>query len=59
MCFVVHYHWNNNTMNIKEFAQLMSTFALAYPDAKVTFANNKVEVTKVVFDAQTKSINIR
>lgn len=46
-------------MNIKEFAQLMSTFALAYPDANVTFANNKIEVTKVVFDAQTKSINIR
>lgn len=46
-------------MSIKEFAQLMTTFALAYPDANVTFANNKVEVTKVVFDAQTKSINIR
>lgn len=46
-------------MKAKEFAELLTTFATAYPNSEVTFANNKVEVTKIVFDAQTKSINIR
>ena len=46
-------------MKTKELAELLTTFAQAYPDSEVTFANNKVPIEKVVFDAQTKSINIR
>ena len=46
-------------MKTKEFAEIMTTFAITYPDSEVTFANNKVEVTKIVFDTQTKSINIQ
>ncbi len=34
-------------MNSKEVATLMQTYSEIYPDANVTFANNKVPVTKV------------
>ena len=44
-------------MKAKEFAELMTTFATAYPNAEVTFANNKVEVTKIVFDTQKQDKN--
>jgi hypothetical protein len=46
-------------MNIKDTAKLMQTYADVYPDANVTFANNKVPVTKIVYDASTNSINLR
>lgn len=46
-------------MNIKDAAKLMQSYADVYPDAKLTFANNKVPVTKIVYDVNTNSINLR
>lgn len=46
-------------MNILDVAKLMQTYAEVYPTADVTFANNKVSVTKIVYDANTNSINLR
>ena len=46
-------------MNIRDAAKLMQTYAEVYPTADVTFANNKVPVTKIVYDEKTNSINLR
>ena len=46
-------------MNIKDAAKLMQSYADVYPEADLTFANNKVPVTKIVFDEKTNSINLR
>ena len=46
-------------MNIKDAAKLISTLAEIYPDAKLTFANNKVDVTTIVYDSKSNSVNIR
>ena len=46
-------------MNVKDCAALMQSYASIYPDADVTFANNKVPVTKIVYDSNTNSINLR
>ena len=48
-----------NIMNIKDVAKLMNTFAEVYPDCEVTFANNKVPVNVVQYDAKSNSINLR
>ena len=46
-------------MNIKDVAKLMNTFADVYPDCEVTFANNKVPVNVLNYDAKSNSINLR
>jgi len=46
-------------MNIKDVAKLMTTLGEVYPDCEVTFANNKVPVTVVHYDAKSNSINLR
>ena len=46
-------------MNIKEVAKLMNTRAEVYPDCEVTFANNKVPVNTLSYDARSNSINLR
>lgn len=46
-------------MEIKKAAKLIQTLAELYPDAKFTFANNKVDVNTVVYDAKTNSVNVR
>lgn len=46
-------------MNIKDVAKLMATYAEIYPDCEVTFANNKVPVNAVQYDAKSNSINLR
>lgn len=46
-------------MNIKDVAKLMATYAEIYPDCEVTFANNKVPVNVVQYDAKSNSINLR
>lgn len=46
-------------MNIKDVAKLMTTYAEIYPDCEVTFANNKVSVNAVQYDAKSNSINLR
>ena len=46
-------------MNIKDAAKLMSTYAEVYPDCELTFANNKVLVSVIQYDAKSNSINLR
>ena len=46
-------------MKIKDAAKLMATFGEIYSDLDVTFANNKVPVTVIQYDAKSNSINIR
>ena len=46
-------------MNIKNVAKLMTTYAEIYPDIEVTFANNKVPVNIVQYDAKSNTINLR
>jgi len=46
-------------MNICDAAKLMQSYADVYPEANLTFANNKVPVSKIVYDANTNSINLR
>jgi hypothetical protein len=46
-------------MKITDAAKLMATFAEIYPDCEVTFANNKVPVNTVQYDAKSNSINLR
>ena len=46
-------------MTITEGDRLMATLAEVNPSARLTFANNKVDVTKIVYDEKSNSINIR
>lgn len=46
-------------MNIKEVAKLMNSLAEVYPDCEFTFANNKVPVNTLSYDAKSNSINLR
>ena len=46
-------------MNIKDVAKLMNALADVYPDCEVTFANNKVLVTTINYDAKSNSVNLR
>lgn len=46
-------------MNIKDAAKLMSTYAEVYPNCELTFANNKVPVSVIQYDAKSNSINLR
>ena len=46
-------------MKIKDVAKLMVTYADIYPDLDVTFANNKVPVNVVQYDAKSNTINLR
>lgn len=46
-------------MNIKEVAKWMNTLAEIYQDCEVTFANNKVPVNTLSYDAKSNSINLR
>lgn len=46
-------------MNIKDVVKLMTTFGEIYPNCEVTFANNKVPVNVIQYDAKSNSINLR
>jgi hypothetical protein len=46
-------------MKVKDAAKLMATYAEIYPDIELTFANNKVPVSVVQYDAKSNSINLR
>lgn len=46
-------------MKTIDAAKLLQTFAEVYPNSELTFANNKVSVTKIVYDENTHTINIR
>lgn len=46
-------------MNIKDVAKLMITYADIYPDCELIFANNKVPVNVIQYDAKSNSINLR
>lgn len=46
-------------MTIKDAAKLLQSYADVYPEANLTFANNKVPVTKIVYDENSNSINLR
>lgn len=46
-------------MTVVELYNILGGYAGAKPNANVTFANNKVNITKVVYDENTNSINIR
>lgn len=46
-------------MTAIEARDYMAIIAKYHPDAKLTFANNKVEATKIIWDEKSQSINIR
>ena len=46
-------------MKVKDAAKLLTTLSEIYPDLDITFANNKVPVNVVQYDAKSNSINIR
>lgn len=46
-------------MKAKDAAKLLTTLSEIYPDVDITFANNKVQVNVVQYDAKSNSINIR
>lgn len=46
-------------MTILEATEYMKVLAKFHPDARITFANNKVEVSKIVWDEKSQSVNIR
>lgn len=46
-------------MTITEGARLMRELAEINPSASLTFANNKVPVTKIVYDEKSNSVNLR
>lgn len=46
-------------MNIKDAVKLLTALSEIYPDAKITFANNKVDVQTIVYDVKSNSVNIR
>lgn len=46
-------------MTITEGARLMQSLAEFNHSARLTFANNKVDVTKIVYDEKSNSINLR
>lgn len=46
-------------MKTVDAAKLLQTFAELYPNSNLTFANNKVSVSKIVYDENTNTINIR
>lgn len=56
---IIHHTLTFKKMNIKEVAKLMNTLAEVYPDCEVTFANNKVPVNTLSYDAKSNSINLR
>ena len=46
-------------MKTIDAVKLLQSFAEVYPDSELTFANNKVPVSKIVYDEKTNSINLR
>ena len=46
-------------MKTIDAARLLQSFAETYPTSTLTFANNKVPVTKIVYDENTNTINLR
>lgn len=46
-------------MKITDVVKLMSAYSDIYPDCEVTFANNKVPVNTIQYDAKSNSINLR
>jgi len=46
-------------MKAREVATILYAYIEAYPDVELTFANNKVPVTKIIYDKKTDSINLR
>lgn len=46
-------------MTITEGARLMASLAEVNSSARLTFANNKVDVTKIVYDEKSNSVNLR
>lgn len=56
---IIHRILTLKKMNIKDVAKWMNTLAEIYPDCEVTFANNKVPVNTLSYDAKSNSINLR
>lgn len=46
-------------MTTVELYNIIGCYVGAKPNANITFANNKVPVTKIVYDEKTDSINLR
>lgn len=46
-------------MTITEGARLMASIAEVNPSARLTFDNNKADVTKIVYDEKFNSVNLR
>ena len=46
-------------MKVTEAVKILQTLQALWPDTEITFANNKVPVTKIVYDSNSKSVNFR
>lgn len=46
-------------MKTIDAAKILTILAETYPNSDLTFANNKVSVTKIVYDENTNTINVR
>lgn len=46
-------------MTVTEGVRIMRELANINPCASLTFANNKVPVTKIVYDEKSNSVNLR
>ena len=46
-------------MKVKEAVQILQTLQAIWPETEVTFANNKVPVTKIVYDSNSNTVNFR
>ena len=46
-------------MKTVDAVKLLQTFAEVHSNSELTFANNKVPVTKIVYDEKTNTVNLR
>lgn len=46
-------------MTVQEGAKILNVLAEFHPEARLTFANNKVNVSKIVYDEKSESVNLR
>lgn len=46
-------------MKVSEAVKILQALQAIWPDTEVTFANNKVPVTKIVYDTNSQSVNFR
>lgn len=42
-----------------EAVQILRTLQTIWPETEITFTNNKVQVTKIVYDFNSNSVNFR